>query len=398
MERGELVSGVVNPVFTNASRLMGLAGFVSGGGCWLEMHDGTRYLDTVGGLGALALGHNPPIADAVLDTYASQTRLPFIQVGPEPLAEELAHRLLAWYGLSSDDWVVLYETSGAMAVELAINLSFRHSGRQQFAGFVDGFHGITWMTVHLTHHAESPPFAALSYDPALWDSVLLRGNYAAIVLEPIQGSTLREINLTEGRRLTELCHASRTMLIVDEVLTGLGRTGRAPLIEKWGLDPDIICISKGLGAGLVPVSAVLVRRPIYETAVDTFQAAFDIRSTYVEYPLAMVCGLAAISALEENEARAATEAEALRSGIATVLDPYAPRIELRGRGHLLGLRCASEGVVAKLAQGLLERQVLTAVARDFRTLRLTPPLIWGRLETQSFVTQLEDVMAHMEEE
>ncbi len=93
-----------------------------------------------------------------------------------------------------------------------------------------------------------------------------------------------------------------------------------------------------------------------------------------------------------------SSAEALRSGIATVLDPYAPQVELRGHGHLLGLRCASEGVAAKLAHGLLQRQVLTAVARDFRTLRLTPPLVWGRLETQSFVAKLEDVMAHMEEE
>lgn len=333
--------------------------FVEGRGSWLVDHTGRRYLDFVQGWAVNALGHCPPeIAGALA---AQSQRL----ISPSPAyfndtALALAGRLAALSGLSR----VFLASSGAEANEGAIKLarkwgSLHRDGAHEIVTFADGFHGRTLATMAASGKAgwdrlfepKVPGFPkALLND---LDSVraLIGPKSVAVMLEPIQGEAgVLPATAEFLRSLRALCDDTGLLLILDEVQTGVGRTGTLFAFEQAGVVPDIMTLGKGLGGG-VPLAALLAKEEV------ACFAHGDQGGTYCGNPLMAAAGLAVLAAVAKPEFLAGVVArgEHLRSHL----------LRLTSRHGLAGERGA--GLLRALDLGRPIGTAIVEAARELRT-------------------------------
>ncbi|MFM7806627.1 MAG: aspartate aminotransferase family protein, partial [Planctomycetota bacterium] len=295
--------------------------------------------------------------------------------------------------------------SGTEAVEAAIKFARRHTGRSGIVGWDDGFHGFTLGSLSVSGNRDlqagfgelvpacrTVPFGDLD---ALGQQ-LARGDVAAVLIEPVQGKTLRSLRPGDGRAMHELCRRHGALLIADEVQTGLGRTGTFLACEQDGIEPDLVALSKGMSGGFVPVGAVLVRPHVWNSTYSSMERAFVHSSTHHEGPMAMVAVIAALEAIHEE--RLVERAAALGARIAGRLrralagSPVAS--EVRGRGLMLGIDIRNDAVPAPRGVPVISRitepmvgqalvadlcrkeRVLAQVTGARRTvLKLLPPLV-----------------------
>ncbi|MDE3070215.1 MAG: aspartate aminotransferase family protein, partial [Acidobacteriota bacterium] len=262
----------LNPQIGRILRTLGFdRRWVGGEGAHLIDSAGVRYLDLFGGYGVFAIGRNHPAAiEAVEQVMAARTaNLP--QLGVTLLSGVLAEQLLARAPRSLGAMVPA--NSGAEAVEAAIKIARAATGRHRILHAEHAFHGLTLGALSLNGNEEfrngfgpllpgcdPVPFGEL--DPL--ERELERGDVAAFVVEPVQG---KGVNVAPEGYLAgaqRLCRAAGALLVCDEVQTGLGRTGRFLATEHWGVEPDMVCLSKALSGGLVPLGAVLVSRPAFD--------------------------------------------------------------------------------------------------------------------------------------
>lgn len=354
----------------------------------VEDADGNRYVDLTSGFGACALGHSHPAIVAAIQTQSERLVHALGDLHPSDVKIELLEKLCA---LAPWDARAILSSNGSDAVESALKTAALATGKPGILAFEGGYHGLSFGALAACGYREGfrAPFAE-QLNPhvrfAEWPSVesaaaVLDPGIGAILVEPIQGRGGIRVP-PEGflEELAELAHANGTLLIVDEILTGLGRCG-----TSWVSDAhaDILCVGKALGAGL-PISACLARTEVMRAWGDPDGEAIHT-GTFYGNPLGCAAALASLELLGELYARARDVGDEL----ATQLREHGFRVE--GRGMMLGVRFddTAEDTVLPLVHRLLQRGYLTLPAgREAKTLELLPALTIERELLDGFVDAL----------
>ncbi len=364
--------------------------FVNGDGTSLLNDQGERYLDMVAGYGCLNLGHNPaPVSQAVSDYLESQGAN-FIQYVSIPehtskLADALVH--LAPGKLQR----VFFSNSGTEAVEAALKMAKAATGNPTIAYLENSYHGktlgalsVTGREKHRKHfqplvpHNVQVPFGG---DIDALRRVLTEQDVGAFILELIQGEG--GIHVFPNGYLQEvqaLCRETDTLLMVDEIQTGLGRTGRMFACDWAEIEPDVMMLSKSLSGGLIPIGATLCTSQVWDKAYGTSDRFLLHTSTFGGGNLAAVAALATLRALLQQNIphRAFEMGEYFKSELVRVTKQYPFIKEVRGKGLMLGIEINNDFESA-----------VEACAREFAT-RL--PGDWHT--TYKFLP--DDVHSHLE--
>lgn len=354
-------------------------------GSWLYTADGHRYLDLIAGIGVSALGHGHP---AVLDAIAEQARRHLhVMVYGEYVIEaqvRLAERLASL--LPPPLECVYFTNSGAEAIEGALKAARKHTRRSRFVAFDGAYHGDTMAALALMGNpAFQTPFEPLpgpvSHLPYGEVAALeaIDSSVAAVVVEPVQaegGLWIASAGFMGALR--ERCDRMGAMLVYDEVLTGLGRTGRLFAMEHFGVVPDLVVMAKALGGGL-PLGAFCgPTRLIGELAHDP---PLGHITTFGGHPLSCAAGLAALEVIvgERLWERANTLGEELANGVRRFAGAEVAAV--RVIGALIGIEFRSAGTAqAFVREALVRGVIINWTLNAERVVRLAPPLNMGGAE------------------
>jgi acetylornithine aminotransferase len=350
--------------------------------------DGREYLDFVGGIAVNCLGHaHPAVVRAVCDQVATLGHVSNLYLAEPPVA--LAERLLELAGRSGR---VFFANSGAEAVEAAFKIA-RRTGRTRMVATRGGFHGRTMGSLALTGQpGKQDPFRPLPGDVVhvpYGDAGALREavteDVAAFVVEPVQGENGIVVPppgyLAAAREITR---AAGALLVVDEIQTGVGRTGEWFACQAEGVEPDVITLAKGLGGGL-PIGAALA----FGDAAGLLTAG-QHGSTFGGNPVSCAAALAVLDTLAADGVLANVKrvGALLREEIGSLGHPLVDHV--RGAGLLLGI-VLTDSVAPKVQQAAQDAGLLVnAVAPD--VIRLAPPLVIGEDEAGRLVRALPGVL------
>ncbi|HEY5706678.1 MAG TPA: aminotransferase class III-fold pyridoxal phosphate-dependent enzyme [Terrimicrobiaceae bacterium] len=369
--------------------------FVRAEGCYLYDDSGERYIDFMAQYGALPFGHNPKEVWDALINMRDEAEPNLVQPSLLGSAGKLAQRLIAIApaGLR----YVTFANSGAEAVEAALKMSRHATGRHDVLSTLMGFHGKTFGALSATGNADYQvpfglPLSGFDHvafgDISALEKTLSKASqrYAAFILEPIQGEG-GVVTPPAGylRAAKDVCQRYGVLLIVDEVQTGLGRTGELFACEVEGVTPDIMTLAKALGGGLVPIGACLCTAQVY---TDKF--AMKHSSTFAGNALAARAGLATLEMLQRddgallqqvkrNGAHMHKRLEGLRAKYPSLIE------EICGRGFMLGIRFSSERVDCSanfLAIAAQERELAQLIASyllNVEHVRVAPTLNRGEV-------------------
>jgi acetylornithine/N-succinyldiaminopimelate aminotransferase len=378
---------------------------VRGEGCYVWDADGNRYLDLLAGIAVNALGHaHPMLVSAVTAQLATLGHISNFFASAPQIA--LAERLLDLLGAPAGS-KVFFTNSGTEAMEAAIKLS-RRTGRIGLVAAEGAFHGRTMGALALTHKAAyRTPFEPLPGDVVhvpFGDADALRGavdeRTAAIVLEPVQGEAGVRLAppgyLPAARRVAD---AAGALLVLDEIQTGIGRTGAwfAHQHDHLGgppgtrVPPDVVTLAKGLGGG-IPVGAVVA----FGEGPATLLGPGQHGTTFGGNPVAAAAGLATLHVIERDGLleNASVVGRALHDGINGLAHPLVAGV--RGEGLLLAVQL-TRPVAARVQVALLDAGfVVNAVTPD--ALRLAPPLILTAEQAATFVAALPAALDAASEE
>jgi ornithine--oxo-acid transaminase len=402
----------VNPLWLDLLSEIGLLReFVAGEGAYLIDGEGNRFLDLVAGFGAAALGHAHPALCRALAAAAQDPAPGIVPWGISPQTGQLAARLCQLAGAQLTK--VYFASGGAEAVDAALKFAAAATGRDRFLVFEGGFHGLTLAATGLSGGVWSEPF------PRIWPTVIrvpvgdaaavraaMADNApAAIVLEIIQGSGPHAWDAAALAQVSKAAKAAGTLVIVDEIVTGLGRTGEwfAFSDAAAAFEPDMVVLSKVLTGGLVPLSAVLMREEIFHSVFSGRARAKIHGSTFSSARLGMACGLAVLDIIEQDDVLANVRSTGTRmmEGLHSLISRGLVAGVL-GRGLLLGVDVANGDLQARASAasnaclGLMARGVLTGIAgHDPGLLRLTPPFVLKDDDVCLFLDALEDTLLEM---
>jgi acetylornithine/N-succinyldiaminopimelate aminotransferase len=374
--------------------------FVRGHGAYLYDADGNRYLDFFCGLAVTSLGHGHPRVVSAIKQQAEKLTHASNVFHTEPMAR-LAARIAQAFG----DGRVFFGNSGAEANEAALKLARRwghaNGGRFEIISTLGSFHGRTFGTLSATGQEKYhegfqplvPGFKLVPYDDIAAIERAVDPNTAAIIVEPIQG----EGGVVMPRpdylvRLREICDRAKLLLIVDEVQTGMGRTGKLFGYQHSGIKPDIITLAKALGGG-IPIGAMVARAEVASVLTPGTHG-----STFGGNPVACAAALAVFDALEQDGviANAAEVGQYLIARLREISKECPAVREVRGQGMIIGvaLKHAAKSVVDACFR---ERLIVNGTADTI--LRLLPPLTLTREEADTGLGIIEralraEVSAH----
>ena len=390
-------------------------------GAELFRADGQRVLDFLSGYCVHNTGHNHPYIISALKEELDRSGPVMLQSHAPELAGELASRLCESAGGRLKK--AHFTSSASEGVEAAIKFARAHTERAGLI-FADGaFHGLTCGALSLM----GCEFWREGFGPLLPDTKqvpfgdlknlaaeLSTKKHAAFIVETIQGEG--GIRIPSPEYLGEaqvLCRRYGSLFVVDEVQTGLYRTGRFLAAQHFGLDPDMVVLAKALSGGLVPVGAVLLTDDVYNSVYGSLKRAFIHTSTYSENNLAMRTGLATLDVLESERlgARALSVGQYLRERLQAALAGYQMVKEVRGLGLFCGvefqaprsfaLRASFEtfmrihpGMFGQmLVMQLFREGILTQICgNNFLVLKVAPPLVVQEVEVDEFVGKLGKVV------
>lgn len=370
---------------------------VRGAGCQVWDADGKQYLDLLGGIAVNALGHAHPFVTSVISSQlATLGHVSNFFTSPTQIA--LAEKLLFLTG-AGEGSKVFFANSGTEAVEAAFKLARRNSTpsldgkpRTRILALEGGFHGRTMGALALTSkQAYREPFEPLPggvehlpFDDIDALEAALDESVAAVVLEPIQGEAgVRPLSTSYLQKARELTTKAGALLILDEVQTGVGRTGRWFAHQPSGITPDAMTLAKGLGGGF-PIGALVT----FGSKVSALLTAGQHGTTFGGNPVATAAALATLHALEAGAVlqNADDVGRFLRSSLAGVRNVE----EVRGEGLLIGFDLDGDYAADAVKEALEQGFIINAPTP--RTLRLAPPLILTRLEAQSFLDALPGIL------
>jgi acetylornithine/N-succinyldiaminopimelate aminotransferase len=353
--------------------------FVRGDGVWLEDAEGRRYLDFVAGIAVVGLGHCHPAPLAAAEAQLHELWHVSNLYWTEPM-QALAERLSARCGGGQ----AYFCNSGAEAIEAGLKYARKATGKPGIVALKNSFHGRTFGALAVTgqsakREAFEPlvpgvAFAKLNDVDSLATAV--SDDTGCILLEPVQGEggihPATQEFLAAARALADDAGA---LLVLDEVQTGVGRTGSFFAFEELGIRPDAVTLAKGLANGL-PIGCLLVA----DDAAGAFEPG-DHASTFGGNPVVCAAAVAVCDAIDDEVLEGVQHRETLVRGVFP---------GVRGRGLLLGLDV--DRPAADVVSACLERGLVVGTAGD-RTLRLTPPLTIAVGDLQHGLDTLEDVLA-----
>jgi ornithine--oxo-acid transaminase len=394
-------------------------------GAELFLDDGGRILDFLSGYCVHNVGHNHPRIIAALKAELDQQGPAMLQSHVSELAGELARRLCQRAGGRLQK--VFFCNSGSEGVETVIKFSRAHTARSGLLHAAGAFHGLTCGALSLMDEpfwrqgfgpllpgTEVVPFADLD---AL-EKKLTTKKFAAFIVEPIQAEA--GIRVPPGEYLAaaqSLCRRYGTLFVLDEVQTGMYRTGPFLAARHFDLDPDMVVLAKALSGGLVPCGAVLMSDAVCDSVFSSLQRAIVHATTFGENSLAMRAGLASLDVLEEEHLgeRATRLGDELRRRLRELLSDYEMVKEVRGLGLLSGieftaprrpaLRLSFEAFrrihPAMFGQILVMRlfrdsRILTQICgNNFMVLKVAPPLVVEESQIDEFLRAIVSVVELM---
>ena len=310
-------------------------------GQYLYDADGNRYLDFLSGGGVFFAGRNPPAVKRAV-AEAAELDLPNLTIlNPSLLGGRLAQRLIEMAGGVYGK--VLFGNSGTESTDLALRFSRYCTRKRRFLYLEGAFHGRTYASISCCGFPDlregMEPLMPTCTPLRINDIAQLRrelryNDVAAVILETVQGMTLEVAEPSYLREVDALCRQYGALFIADEVQTGLGRAGAWFDSLSMGVQPHMICVSKALSGGLVPVSAVLVQQEVYERVFDRFKSGPFYFSTFAENNLAMAAGLATLDVLEELNApeEARRKGDLIEEGVRQLAERYDCIERVAGKG------------------------------------------------------------------
>jgi predicted acetylornithine/succinylornithine family transaminase len=361
-----------------------------GRGCVVTDVDGRDYLDMVGGIAVNVLGHgHPAVVGAVVEQAARAIHLSNLYFSEPQL--DAAERLVG----TAFPGRVFFCNSGSEAVETAIKIArkwgkLNRGGASTIICARGAFHGRTLGALAATsnrHYRDAfeplpRGFAHVAYDDLTAVADAIDDRTVAVMMEPIEGqSGVVPMGDETLRGLRRLCDEHHLLLILDEVQSGMGRTGRWWAHQHAGIVPDVMAVAKGLGGGL-PIGAVLAGR-----RADVFEPG-DHGTTFGGGPLVTAVAAAVLEAIQSEGlvANAARVGERLRSGLVQLGRSGAPITEVRGRGLMLGV-VLSAPVAPRVVRAALDHGLLVN-ATGPAALRLVPPLVLTEAQADQAVERL----------
>ena len=381
---------------------------VRGEGSWIIAADGRRYLDASGQAAVVSIGHGVPEIGRAMAEQSNNIAFAHTSQFHTAPAEKLAARVLA---LAPENFHyggrVYFTSGGSEATETAIKLvrqyflERKQNSRYRVISRKQSYHGSTLGAMSVSGNvARRAPYAPMlpewghvapcfcyhcPFDKTFPEcqvacaddlEALLQANdastVAAFIFEPVVGATLGAAAAVDGytARIAEICRKHGILLIADEVMSGMGRTGRPFASQHWGLDPDIILTGKGIASGYAPLGAVLAAPHVVE-AFEKGSAAFMHGFTYQSHPVSMAAGNAVFDYLEAHKLfdRVTPAGETLRKALAA-LENHPHVGQVRGLGLLQGVEFVKNkptrepfpkeaGIAEKIRQAALEKNVLT---------------------------------------
>jgi 4-aminobutyrate aminotransferase len=403
--------GVMSPSYTRVYPLV----VARGEGCAIEDVDGNVFLDMTAGIAVTATGHaHPQVVEAIQAQSARLIHMSGTDFYYEPMIE-LAERLAALAPFPQTDSgvkaKVFFTNSGAESVEAALKLARYYTKRSLVVAFLGAFHGRTYGAMSLTGskiiqrqgfgplvpgvtHIPYGTHASLDYlEKELFSTILPPSEVAAIIVEPIQGEggyKVPEDGFLE--RVRQICDRHGILMIVDEVQSGMGRTGKLLAIEHWGVMPDIVTIAKGAASGL-PLGAMLARSELMTWPPGSHA------TTFAANPVACAAANVTLQLLEtELMANATKMGQLLCSGLTQLAEKF-DRVSLpRGKGLMVAIDLYDRK--GNLDPDLRNRLVDRAFYRGLLLLgcgkaaiRFCPPLVINSEQIQVAVDILSEVMA-----
>ncbi|MEP2023216.1 MAG: aminotransferase class III-fold pyridoxal phosphate-dependent enzyme [Reichenbachiella sp.] len=357
-------------------------------GAYVWDDHGTKYLDMYGGHAVISIGHSHP-------KYVSNITKQVQEIGfysnsiKIPIQDELALELGELSGMP--DYNLFLCNSGAEANENALKLASFETGRKKVLGFKKGFHGRTSLAVAITDNVKiQAPVNPTDYidlfelnDLEAVTKALKSKEYAAVIIEGIQGiggiyKPTNEFLIA----LEQICKKTGTMLILDEIQSGYGRSGKFFAFQYAGIQPDLVTVAKGMGNGF-PIGGVLI--------APRFEANYgQLGTTFGGNHLACAAALAVLDVIKEEGLihNAAEIGEYIKSQ----LDGIEAIKEIRGKGLLLGLEF-DYPVKDIRSQLLTEYKIFTGAATSPNVLRLLPPMGIGKQEADTFVKALKEILS-----
>jgi acetylornithine/N-succinyldiaminopimelate aminotransferase len=362
-----------------------LAMLVRGEGCYVWDDAGNKYLDFLAGIAVNALGHaHPVLVDAVSRQVATLAHISNYFASPSQI--ELAERLRRITG-AGDRGRVYFGNSGTEAIEAAIKLSRLNKGRKRIIALNNSFHGRTIGSLSITGQvALREPFEPLLPGVEHIDSTIealeaaIDDTVAAIFIEPIKGEA-GVVELPEGflKRARELTTEHGALLILDEIQTGVGRTGSWFAFQQSGIVPDAVAVAKGIAGG-VPIGALVT----FGDTSDLFQRG-QHGSTFGGNPLATAAANAVLGEIERAGLidTVVAKGERIRAGVLAARSPLVH--EVRGAGLLIGVGL-TEPVAGRVVKEALALGLIVNAANS-TSIRIAPPLIVTDAEIDEFTAK-----------
>lgn len=357
-------------------------------GNYVFTEDGTKYLDMYGGHAVISIGHSHP-------HYVKRITEQINKIGfysnsvPIGVQKELAEKLGELSGYT--DWNLFLCNSGAEANENALKMASAHNGRKKILVFEKGFHGRTSLAVAATDNPkilfpvnEGAEIVRLKLEDFKGvDEALKQEEVCAVLIEGIQGiSGIHAPTPKFLKHIRRLCDQTNTVLILDEIQSGFGRTGKFFAHQHSGVEPDIISMAKGMGNGF-PIGGIITS--------PKFEASFGmLGTTFGGNHLACAASLAVLEVMEmENLIKHAEEmGEYLKEELKKL-----PKVkEVRGAGLMIGVEFEFE--IAEMRKTLLYKHyIFTGSSSDKNTLRLLPSLGIGKRETTDFLKAIKEELS-----
>lgn len=399
--------------------------YVRAKGAYLYDKEENQYLDFLSGFSAFNIGRNHPVAQKAIRDVLDLDLPNMVQMDCAFLAGILAEKLverLAKQGAPHLDAVFLCN-SGTEAVEGALKFARAATKRPRIIALKNSYHGLTYGALSVTGN----PYFQEGFGPFLpgcdhvslgdldeLERELKKGDVAAFLVETVQGKGVKFPKDDYFKQAQALCQRYGTLLICDEVQTGLGRTGKWFAFEHWDLKPDIITLAKTLSAGYVPCGAIMTRRAIYQATFSRLDRCIVHSTTFGRNNLAAACGLAALSVLEEEKLieNAAKQGHILEAALNVLKLKHDIIQEIRVKGLMCAIEFGEPKALAqklgwkaihKLDKGLFPQLIVTPLLTKHRILtqvaanncdivKILPPLVIGQKEVDWFVNALDQVL------
>ena len=358
--------------------------------CTITDDKGIEYLDLYSGHGVISIGHTQP--DYVAKVKEQLDNLSFYSNAIQnPLQVELAEKLGKMSGLT--DFSLFLCSSGAEANENALKVASFHTNKSRVIAFDNSFHGRTSAAVAVTDNKKIvAPINAqqvVTFLPLnqidLVEAELKKGDVCAVIIEPIQGVGGLDQGTTEFfQALEKACKANDVVLILDEVQSGYGRSGKFFAFQHHGINPDIVTTAKGMGNGF-PIGGVLIS--------PKFQASYGLLgTTFGGSHLACAAGIAVLDVMEKQNLIANTNK--VSDYFMEAIKQVPEIIKVKGRGLMLGVEFDFD-VSALRKKMIIEKHIFTGGANNKNLLRILPPLTINKEAIDTFIIALKESLAEL---